>query len=145
MGLMNEKFLDSVRGLCCGSSGRLRVVVAGAGCMWLLNASSAWAQIEEPNDGGEACEWWNMLCWLQQFWFWVLCQLIGLITPPMTRLISVIPDGWVPAIDQVAVFFGFVNSWIALDVGFAILGLVIPFLIIFIVVKFVLKLIPTVG
>jgi hypothetical protein len=81
---------------------------------------------------------------------WIIGWLCSLLMPFVEWILGLLPPEWTTTIDStlsaLAVFFGAINQWIALDWAFSILAAWIAFMIAFIIVKLVIKLfIPFVG
>lgn len=95
----------------------------------------------------ESDSWW--VRWLKEFfswvWGWFYRALIALAVWVVGLVVMVIPDNWCPAFDKLLVYFEYANCWVALDFGFGMLAIYIMYEIVFITVKFLLKLIPGIG
>lgn len=87
---------------------------------------------------------------LIDFVMWLIGWLCELVRPLIEFLLSLIPDSWVNTIDEYitsfAIYGGAINQWFALDWAFSLLGLWVLFMIFFLAVKILLKvLIPGIG
>ena len=78
-----------------------------------------------------------------------LSYIMEYIRPIIEKLLSPIADNipdMTPQVTSLVEYFNFVNDWIALDVGFSMLGFYMVFIVSMISVKLIVKLfIPTVG
>ena len=98
------------------------------------------ATSEEPG-------WWETIFTnaLTAFWEWLNTTVADLFTTVLDLLLAAVPSDYQA---QGAVFRQYTeiaNCWVALDYGLTMLGVFYTFLGVFVVLKFVLKLIPGLG
>jgi hypothetical protein len=91
--------------------------------------------------------WWEsiILSALEAFWNWLLETVDTVFQTVLDYLLAAVPDDYAANASAFKHYIEVANSWIALDYGFTMLGVFYTFLAVFVVLKFVLKLIPTVG
>jgi|GEM_PF-5688012 len=87
---------------------------------------------------------------LIDFVMWLIGWFCELVRPLIEHLLTLIPDSWVTTIDDYltsfAIYAGAINQWIALDWAFSLLGLWVIFMIVFLAIKILLKvLVPGIG
>lgn len=86
-----------------------------------------------------------MLSAFKKVWNWFYDYLLGIGEVCINLMLGYIPTSWAPNVVPLLFYFEVANSWVALDYGFSLLGVYYSSLLVFIIVKFILKLIPTVG
>lgn len=87
---------------------------------------------------------------LIDFFMWFLGWLCDLVRPLIEYLIGLMPDDWVTQIDQnlasFAIYGGAINEWVALDWAFSLLAVWVVFMVVFLAVKILLKvMVPGIG
>lgn len=78
------------------------------------------------------------VCWVIR---WLLDAMMAVLTP----LIQSIPDGWDAYLSQVQAWFQIVNAWVPIDVGIVLVAAYYTFMVTWIIVRYVMAAIPTVG
>ena len=97
--------------------------------------------------GEEQPGWWEsaIINALQTFWTWLSDSIKSLVDTGFGYLLEMIPPDWQANIEPMKVWIEVANSWVPLDYGITLLTVYYTFLAVFVTVKFILKLIPTVG
>lgn len=95
---------------------------------------------EEPS-------WWEAIFFnaLRTFWDWLVGAVETVFTTFLDYLLAAVPADFQADAAVFREYAEVANCWVALDYGITMLGMFYTFLSVFVVLKFVLKLIPTVG
>ena len=117
------------------------IVVALILIVILFTPRICWAG-EDPQPS-----WWEtaILNALQIFWEWLSNSIKAMIETGLGYLLEMIPADWQANIEPMKVWAEVANAWVPLDYGLTLLAVYYTFLAVFVTVKFILKLIPTVG
>jgi hypothetical protein len=96
---------------------------------------------------GEAPSWWEQIFFnaLSAFWTWLIATVDTVFDEFLTFLLAAVPSDYATNATAFRHYAEVANCWVALDYGLTMLGVFYTFLSVFVVLKFVLKLIPTVG
>ena len=82
---------------------------------------------------------------LQAAWRWIVDVVAGAASALMDGFIAELPVFQGTALEPFADWLGVINQWVPLDIAIACMVSYWAFLAGFIVVKFILKCIPTIG
>lgn len=87
---------------------------------------------------------------LIDFVYWLIQWFCEMVRPLIEHLLGLFPDSWVSTIDghlsSFSIYGGAINQWFALDWAFSLLGLWVIFMVVFLALKILLKLlIPGIG
>ncbi len=95
----------------------------------------------------EQPSWWEtaIINAIKAFWEWLTDSLGAMVNGGFDFLLSMIPANWQANLEPMKVWIEVANSWVPLDYGITLLTTYYTFLAVFVSVKFVLKLIPTIG
>jgi len=109
----------------------------------VLFVSPAYAE-EDPQDEPS---WWTTVFGdaIEIFWDWLVETVDTVFSGLLDYLFAAIPDEFQADATAYRQYIEVANVWIPLDYGITLLGAYYTFLSVFVVIKFVLKLIPTVG
>ena len=109
-----------------------------------LCAAPALAATGDPQDEPS---WWTSVFHeaLNLFWNWLVDSVDSIFTTLLDYLFAAIPDQFQADAAPFRQYIEVANVWVPLDYGITLLGAYYTFLSVFVVIKFVLKLIPTVG
>lgn len=121
---------------------RKRYVLALAVLFCVLTSSPVDAALVDIS-GKSFSEW--IFATLKDWTVWVICFLVDLFWPIIEGVIDQLPDFAVDMTEDVLDVFAYMNYWIALDVAFGWVVLLFTYSMIYIIVKLVIKAIPTVG
>lgn len=112
--------------------------------MLLVCAVPAFATTTDPQ---EEPSWWTSVFQeaLNLFWDWLVESVDSIFTSLLDYLFAAIPEQFQADAAPYRQYIEVANVWIPLDYGITLLGAYYTFLSVFVVIKFVLKLIPTVG
>lgn len=102
-------------------------------CVWGVSAVEV---EEEPG--------WVMQA-IMDFFTWLICFLLDLAWPVFDYLFGLMPFGDLESWGEAGQFTGAVNTWISLDYALAIAGVMATYLLLFVVVRSVIKFIPGIG
>ena len=91
--------------------------------------------------------WWEaaIINALTAFWEWLSNSIKDLVDTGLGFLLEMVPADWQANLEPMKVWIEVANSWVPLDYGITLLAVYYTFVAVFVTVKFVLKLIPTVG
>ena len=112
------------------------VIVLAVAALLFFTPSSAYANDQDPG-------WWGWI--LRNFFDWMMGFLEQMASAILDTLWQALPEQWGTSLAGLAEYLATANAWIPLDLGATLLGLYFGFLAVFVTVKFVLKLIPTIG
>lgn len=107
-------------------------------------ATPAFASTGDPQDEPS---WWTTVFYeaLDSFWSWIVDSVDVLFNTLLNFIFDAIPDDYQASAVPFRQYIEIANCWISLDYGLTLLGAYYTFLSVFVVIKFVLKLVPTVG
>lgn len=99
------------------------------------------------SDPQEEPSWWTSVFneALNLFWNWLVESVDAVCNTLLDYLFAAIPEQFQADAAPFRQYIEVANVWIPLDYGITLLGAYYTFLSVFVVIKFVLKLIPTVG
>ncbi len=91
--------------------------------------------------------WWEtaIINAIKAFWEWLTDSVAALVSNGMDFMLAMIPADWQANLEPMKVWIEVANSWVPLDYGITLLSIYYTFLAVFVTVKFVLKMIPTIG
>lgn len=91
--------------------------------------------------------WWETIFTnaLMTFWDWLVEMVDGVFVTVLDFLLAAVPADFQAQASVFRQYTEVANCWVALDYGLTMLGVFYTFLSVFVVLKFILKLIPTVG
>lgn len=104
----------------------------------------------EPEDDGGMFDWASrimdqILCALKRFVCWLVNALYDIFAPALQSVLERIPDAVLGLAGELAAAIAIANHWLPLTEIFAMAVTYYTFLAGFVVVKLLLKLVPTVG
>lgn len=116
--------------------------------MWLMLAQAT--QPAVPSDGSWVGQWiadlfntaWG---WLQSFVYWILTYVFNCGATLIDWFLSVLPAGLTQGIADIAAAIQVANLYLPISEFFTCVAAYFVFVAFFVLVKFVLKLIPTIG
>ena len=99
------------------------------------------------NDNQEEPSWWTSVFQnaLSGFWDWLVESVDTIFSALLDHLFAAIPEQFQADAASYGQYIEVANAWVPLDYGITLLGIYYTFLSVFVVIKFVLKLIPGVG
>ena len=91
--------------------------------------------------------WWEsvFVSALEAFWNWLVASVESVFSTVLDYLFAAVPADYTTNASAFRHYIEVANAWVALDYGFTMMGVFYTFLAVFVVLKFVLKIIPTVG
>lgn len=98
-------------------------------------------------DPQEEPSWWSSVFadGLEAFWSWLTDSVDGIFDSLLDYLFAAIPDAFQADASTYRQYIEVANVWVPLDYGITLLGAYYTFLSVFVVIKFVLKIIPGIG
>jgi hypothetical protein len=99
------------------------------------------------SDPQDEPSWWTTVFKdaIEIFWNWLVESVDTIFSSLLDYLFAAIPEQFQADAEPFRQYIEVANVWIPLDYGISLLGAYYTFLAVFVVIKFVLKLIPTVG
>lgn len=82
---------------------------------------------------------------LMAFFDWIMSTAGCWVLDQLCTVLGLIPDDYLPALESMAVYLQYLANWVPIQWGMILFQAYVLFLIAFIVIKFIWKLIPTTG
>jgi hypothetical protein len=83
--------------------------------------------------------------WLQSLCYWFLACLFDMGSWVLDLLIAAVPQSLWPTFGTIQQYVDIANQWVPVDLALTLLGAYLTFLAVFVSIKCILKLIPTIG